>query len=155
MRINVTPGQVTSLLESLGRVTAGKMVLANKLTEAEAKAIAGLFQPWKIGEAVEIGTLRQYDGDLYKCVQAHITQADWTPDIVPALWTIKSAPGIIPVWSQPAGSHDSYPLGARMQWPEGGAVWESLVADNVWEPGAVGSETLWEEVALRETEQQK
>jgi hypothetical protein len=45
MRINVTPGQVTSLLESLGRVTAGKMVLADELTEAEAKAIAGLFQP--------------------------------------------------------------------------------------------------------------
>jgi hypothetical protein len=155
MRINVTPGQVTSLLESLCHVTAGKMVLADELTEAEAKAIAGLFQPWKTGEAVEIGTLRQYSRDLYKCVQAHTTQADWTPDVTPALWVIKSAPGVIPVWVQPAGSHDAYPIGAQVQWPEGGAVWESLIADNVWEPGAVGSKTLWEEVAVREIERQK
>lgn len=146
MRINVTPGQVTSLLESLGRVTAGKMVLADELTEEETKAIAGLFHPWKTGEEVEIGTLRQYDWDLYKCVQTHTTQVDWTPDVTPALWTIKSAPGVIPVWSQPAGSHDSYPLGAQVQWPEGGTVWESQVNDNVWEPGATGSESLWTEV---------
>ena len=148
MRIKVTPGKVKTLLESLGRVTAGKMVLADELTKEEAKAIAGLFRPWKTGESVEIGTLRQYGGDLYKCVQTHATQADWTPDVTPALWTIKSAPGVIPVWSQPAGSHDAYHMGAQVQWPEGGTVWESLIADNVWEPGAVGSETLWKEVAV-------
>jgi hypothetical protein len=148
MRINVTPGQVTSLLESLGRVIAGKMVLADELTEEETKAIAGLFQQWISGEEVEIGMLRRHKGDLYECVQAHTTQSDWTPDVTPALWTIKSAPGVIPVWSQPAGSHDAHPLGAKVQWPEGGTVWESLVADNVWKPGAVGSETLWKEVAV-------
>lgn len=32
MRINVTPGKVTALLESLGRITAGKMILADELT---------------------------------------------------------------------------------------------------------------------------
>lgn len=68
MRINVTPGQVTSLLESLGRVTAGKMVLADELTETEAKAITGLFLPWKIGENVKANDLRQFNGELYKCV---------------------------------------------------------------------------------------
>ena len=30
----------------------------------------------------------QHNGKLYKCVQAHTTQADWTPDITPALWTV-------------------------------------------------------------------
>lgn len=30
----------------------------------------------------------QYEGKLYKCVQAHTTQADWTPDITPDLWTV-------------------------------------------------------------------
>ena len=94
MRINVTPGQVTSVLESLGRIIAGKMILADELTEEETKAIAGLFQPWISGETVEIGTLRLYEDDLYKCVQAHTTQSDWTPDITPALWVMKSAPGV-------------------------------------------------------------
>lgn len=143
MRINVTPGQVTSLLESLCHVTAGKMVLADELTEAKAKAIAGLFQPWKTGEAVEIGMLRQYDGDLYECVQAHTTQADWTPEATPALWKIKSAPGVIPVWSQP-DSTNPYMIGDKVTY--NGRIYESTIDDNVWEPGAVGSETLWEEV---------
>lgn len=30
----------------------------------------------------------QHDGKLYKCTQAHTTQADWTPDITPAMWTL-------------------------------------------------------------------
>jgi hypothetical protein len=93
MRINVTPGPVTSLLESLGRVIAGKMVLADELTEEETKAISGLFQKWAVGEAVEIGTLRRYKGDLYECVQVHTTQPDLAPGVTPALWVIKSAPG--------------------------------------------------------------
>ena len=143
MRIKVTPGQVKTLLESLGRVTAGKMVLADELTKEEAKAIAGLFRPWKTGESVEIGTLRQYGGDLYKCVQTHVSQADWTPDVTPALWVIKSAPGIIPVWIQPTGAHDAYAIGDQVQWPEGGAVWESTIAANTTEPGTLLEHGYW------------
>ena len=30
----------------------------------------------------------QYGDRLYKVVQAHTTQADWTPDVTPALWTV-------------------------------------------------------------------
>ena len=30
----------------------------------------------------------QYNGKLYKCIQPHTTQADWTPDVTPALWTV-------------------------------------------------------------------
>ena len=30
----------------------------------------------------------QYGDRLYKVVQAHTTQADWTPDITPSLWTV-------------------------------------------------------------------
>ena len=30
----------------------------------------------------------QYGDRLYKVVQAHTTQSDWTPDITPALWTV-------------------------------------------------------------------
>lgn len=146
MRINVTPGQVTSLLNSLGRVTAGKMVLANELTAEETKAIAGLFQPWVVGESVEIGMLRKYENDLYECVQAHTTQADWTPDATPALWTIKSAPGVIPVWIQPTGAQDAYDIGEKVQWPEGGTIWESTINANTTVPGENLAHGYWIEV---------
>ena len=134
MRINVTPGKVTAILESLGRITAGKMILADELTEEETKAIAELFAPWKIGEDVEIGMLRKYKGELYKCVQGHTTQADWTPDITPALWVIKSAPGVIPEWVQPAGAHDAYNIGDKVTY--NGHIWESSIDANVWSPSA-------------------
>lgn len=41
---------------------------------------------WKIGEAVVKGDRRTFGGYWYTCLQAHTTQADWTPDLTPALW---------------------------------------------------------------------
>lgn len=41
---------------------------------------------WKVGESAVVGDRRYYNGTWYTCIQAHTTQADWTPDIVPALW---------------------------------------------------------------------
>ena len=41
---------------------------------------------WKAGEAVIVGDRRYYNGIWYVCLQTHTTQADWTPDVVPALW---------------------------------------------------------------------
>ena len=60
------------------------------LTDAQA-AIAPLLYPvWKVGEAVNVGDRRYYEPTkrLYKAQQAHTTQADWTPDITPALWAV-------------------------------------------------------------------
>ena len=41
---------------------------------------------WIAQEPVEAGTLREYEGVMYSCVQAHVTQTDWTPPAVPARW---------------------------------------------------------------------
>lgn len=41
---------------------------------------------WMDGEKVEKGWKRTFGGKTYECLQAHQTQADWTPDKVPALW---------------------------------------------------------------------
>lgn len=44
--------------------------------------------PFAAGEAVEVGDRRSYDGVVYVVLQAHTTQADWTPPAVPALWAV-------------------------------------------------------------------
>lgn len=44
--------------------------------------------PWIAGEQVSVGTERTYEGKTYKCLQAHVTQADWTPPATPALWAV-------------------------------------------------------------------
>lgn len=36
--------------------------------------------PYAVGDVV------RYEGSIYQCIQAHTSQSDWTPDVVPALW---------------------------------------------------------------------
>lgn len=81
----------------------------------------------------------QYNGKLYKCVQAHTTQSNWTPDVTPALWVMVSLEEW-PEWIQPTGSHDSYAKDAKVTHNE--KKWVSDVDANVWEPGVYG----WTEV---------
>ena len=50
-----------------------------------------LFPAWAAGVAVQVGQRYQYGGQLYKVVQAHTTQADWTPNKTPALWAAVAA----------------------------------------------------------------
>ena len=63
---------------------------AARLTVDDNTALTGmeLYPVWAVGLAVEVGQRYQYGDRLYKVVQAHTTQADWTPDITPALWTV-------------------------------------------------------------------
>ena len=49
-----------------------------------------LFPMWAISRAYAVDDRVQHNGTLYKCVQAHTSQADWTPDKTPALWAVVS-----------------------------------------------------------------
>ena len=70
---------------------------ATSLTDTEALEAVALFPAWAVGVAYAKDERVQYDGKLYKVVQAHTSQADWTPDVVPALFTEVAKPGEIPV----------------------------------------------------------
>lgn len=47
---------------------------------------------WVAGEPVSVGTRRTYGGAEYTALQAHVTQSDWTPPAVPALWAAVAPP---------------------------------------------------------------
>ena len=88
-----------------------------------------------------MGQIRRYKDVLYRCVQAHTSQADWTPDTAASLWSKTSDPAEEwPAWSQPVGAHDAYEKGAKVSHKD--KHWTSDVAANVWEPGVYG----WTEV---------
>lgn len=61
-----------------------------RLTADDETALIGknLYPVWSSGIPVSVNDRYQYNDKLYKCVQAHTTQADWTPDVTPALWTV-------------------------------------------------------------------
>ena len=60
------------------------------LSDEAAAQAPSLSQPWIVGEEVEPGDRRYYapTDRLYKAIQSHTTQADWTPDATPALWVV-------------------------------------------------------------------
>ena len=98
-----------------------------------------LYPVWSSGISVSINDRYQYNNKLYKCVQAHTTQADWTPDKTPALW-VEVSLDEFPEWKQPAGAHDAYAKGDKVK--HNGKKWVSDVDANVWEPGVHG----WSEI---------
>ena len=102
-----------------------------------------LFDAWESGKAYFLNDRVSYEGGVYRCIQSHTSQSDWTPDVVPALWTrIKADPSGEPEeWVQPTGAHDAYNAGDKVKHND--KVWTSLVDANVWEPGAAGTESLW------------
>ena len=107
------------------------------LEDTDALEAVELFPLWAVGVAYSVGERVQYDGKLYKVVQAHTSQADWTPPTVPALFTEVAKPGEIPVWKQPTGAQDAYNKGDKVHYPTADdPVYESLIDSNVWAPTA-------------------
>ena len=113
------------------------------LTDEDAMEGIELFAPWAAGVAYALDVRVRFEGKLYKCVQAHTSQEDWTPDITPALWVDVAEPHTIPVWRQPTGAQDAYMTGDKVRYPDtGGDIYVSTIDNNVWEPGVYGWE-LW------------
>ena len=117
--------------------------IVSTFTDENALKVIDLYPEWAVGIAVAKDSRYQYNGKLYKCVQAHTTQADWTPDVTPALWVIVSLEEW-PDWVQPTGAHDAYAKGDKVT--HNSKKWTSDVDANVWEPGSYGWTEYVEEV---------
>ena len=114
---------------------------AQSLSDADALDGIELFDPWAANTAYEADTRIRYNGRLYKVVQSHTGQSDWTPDITPALYTPVAEPWEIPVWVQPTGAQDAYMKGDKVHYPtKEDPVYISVIDNNVWAPDVTGWE---------------
>lgn len=128
--------EITRATET-GSVMFVTMAEAGQIDATTAAEHAELFSPWAYPVNYKTGQLRQYGGKLYRCVQDHTSQEDWTPETATSLWTISADPTEEwPAWSQPIGAHDAYAAGAKVSHQE--KHWISDIDGNVWEPGAYG-----------------
>lgn len=124
-------------------MTRGKAKLLRKLIEQLAitlddeTALTGveLFPMWGIDIDYAVDDRVQHESTLYKCVQAHTSQENWTPDATPALWVIVTVEEW-PEWVRPTGAQDAYAKDAKVT--HNGERWISNVDANVWEPGVYG-----------------
>ena len=99
------------------------------------------FSLWRAGVQVTAGQILRYGNDIYRIIQSHTTQDDWTPDKTPALFT-KISLEEYPQWVQPTGAHDAYNKGDKVS--DEGKHWISEIDGNVWKPGTVVG--VWSEI---------
>ena len=135
----MTKGKVRAFIDAV-------MAIRDAATDEQALTAAALYPEWKIDVAYVAGQRFLFNDVLYKVLQTHTSQADWTPDKTTSLYAkvLVSVDGTILAWVQP-DSTNGYNIGDKVV--HNSKTWESLVDNNVWEPGAVGTETLWVEVA--------
>ena len=111
------------------------------LTDSEAYYVPELYPMWKVEHEYAVGDRVQYNGKLYKCLQSHTSQADWTPDKAVSLWVTVPDPAIeYPEWVQPTGAHDAYMTGDKCSHNE--KHWICTMDYCTYEPGVYG----WDEV---------
>ena len=111
--------------------------LRSSATDVQALSAISLYPSWKAGTDYDVGYRLVYDKVLYKVLQAHTSQEDWTPDITPSLYAKVIIPDAdtIPEWEQP-DSTNPYMTGNKVT--HKGKTWVSDVDNNVWEPGVYG-----------------
>ena len=125
---------------------AALFVRSASLTDEQALSVSELYEEWSATAHYEKDDIRRYQGDLYRCKQAHNAQETWNPRDAHSLWVRIVPPGEIPNWEQPIpGVFDGYEYGQKVK--HGGATWISTYKSglNVWEPGVV-SELFWKKV---------
>ena len=125
------------VMEQFGRAL---QLFAQTLTnEDQVLEIATIYPKYEVGKAYVVGEYFTYgensvgDPQLYKVIQAHTSQADWTPDVTASLYI---AIGLdsegYPVWSRPTGAHDAYNKDDIVNYK--GELYKSLIEGNVYSP---------------------
>lgn len=142
----VIPPQPMTEPEMSAIIAAVKTMLdteTEQLSDEDALSVAALFPTWvsKMGQAVNVGERYWYDGKLWKVIQAHTVQSDWTPDTAVSLFVEVSIEEW-PEWVQPTGAHDAYNTGDKVTFE--GKHYVSLIDNNVYSPADYPQG--WEEV---------
>lgn len=132
------------LAQQINRFVQMSVQLAN-LTDEKAMEVADLYPEWATmksyaaDEIVKYGVNADGETQLYKVIQAHTSQADWTPNTATSLYKkIGFTEDGVSVWTQPLGAFDAYMKGDVVSFEN--QLWKSTVDNNVWQPGIYGWE---------------
>lgn len=118
-------------------ILAALVKLREGATDEQALSVPVLYPAWRYGVSYTAGQRVLYKSVLYKVLQDHTAQADWTPEAAPSLFSQVLIPdcGNIPEWVQP-DSTNPYAKGDKVT--HNGKTWVSDIDNNVWEPGVYG-----------------
>ena len=118
-------------------IIAALVTLREAATDEQALAVPVLYPAWRSGVNYVTGLRILYNNTLYKVLQDHTSQEDWTPDAASSLFAKVLIPDetTISEWEQP-DSTNAYSQGDKVM--HNGKTWISDIDNNVWEPGVYG-----------------
>lgn len=126
-------------LQAAEQLRKAIQMFAATLTDEQAMQIACVYDVYQVNKSYKVDDLFTYgtnsvgDPQLYRVVQAHTSQADWTPNTTPALYTpIGLDDSGYDIWSKPTGAHDAYNIGDIVNY--NGTLYKSVINGNVWSP---------------------
>ena len=112
---------------------------ARQITDdEEALQVQCLYKQWnkQIGKELTVGEYINYNGVLYKVLQQHTVQEQWTPVAAPSLFAkvlVDPSGETILEWEQP-DSTNGYMVGDKVKFE--GHIYVSVINNNVCSPTA-------------------
>lgn len=123
----MTKNELSNKVKSFrSKVEAASQTIADENVEN----CVALFPHWNEESEYEIGYRVQYDGVVYKCIQAHSAQAQWNPVDAVSLWA-KVLNDEVKPWERP-DSTNTYMKGDRVTFS--GKTYESTIDYNSYSP---------------------
>lgn len=75
-------------IERLRQLRQAAMFTTESIPDDRAALVPTMFEVWTPGVSYALDDRRCYEDKLYKCRQAHTSQAGWEPDKTPAIWSV-------------------------------------------------------------------
>lgn len=119
--------QAMAIRNSMNKVT-------ETLTDAQALEVKELYELWKTATEYVVGDIRRYAEKLYRCLQAHTSEDNWSPDVVPALWVEIAPVGEYREIKDNMLATEAFVLGEIGWYQTKDNLFESLIDANVYTP---------------------
>lgn len=118
--------------EKATKISVSKLINSETLTAEEVGDVTYLFDEFEVGKAYITGDMLVYNDKLYRVVQGHTSQENWTPDVVTNLFTRVKAPNAIEEWGERDLTVNPFMTGEQVKFED--VVYESTIDNNVWTP---------------------
>ena len=105
-------------------------VAAQTISDENVESCVALFPHWESNGDYSVGYRVQFEGVVYKCLQAHQAQAAWTPVDAPSLWAKVLNDDVKP-WERP-DSTNTYMKGDKVIFDD--KIYESTIDYNSYSP---------------------
>jgi len=141
----ILPPQITEeelqdrAVKKIIKKNVNDQIANGEISGSEVYEYESFIDEWKAGIAYSAGNIVKYNEKLYKVLQAHTSQSDWTPERAVSLFAVYTTG--ISDWVQPTGAHDCYNAGDMVSYK--GKTYKSLVDGNVRNPEEYEGR-LWE-----------